>query len=502
MQAKSTAIILLLNRCHARNVSQHYDAALADADAVLSLSPQNEKAIFRASRALYGLRRYEECLARLAELTALYPANLDARRDLDRCKLRLREKTGGHDFAAMLDEAVHKSPAPDMDRASYIGPVEVRQCAIRAHGRGLFTTKAVKIGELLLVEKAFSVAFPDSDDIEAPYDAVTGVRSSKPLQELGAELATLTLIKLRRNPSVMKDFASLYPGPDAQEHASVDDDFVQRRILYNAFAFPILPKDFHWRASHSPDSLAADPRGPNGCIGMWIQASFINHSCYPNLRRSFIGDMMIFRAQKDVPADTELKFGYIADFEGYAERQESLERYGFTCVCSICECQRTTPAQKIQERSMIMQGIIHSFEKSTATDIDDYFGLLKRLDQTYVHPPRKEPRRAFTIPCANLITACSQDKMPNQVVRLGVTLLRALGFEMNVAPTVFEITHWGLLTDEVITVLGDMRTACGEIDPSVVQQIEEVMRMAYLVMAGEDVSFEAACGICKPKLEG
>jgi hypothetical protein len=44
--------------------------------------------------------------------------------------------------------------------------------------------------------------------------------------------------------------------------------------------------------------------------GIWINASYINHSCLGNVRRSFIGDMMIVRAAKDMAACTELMFPY------------------------------------------------------------------------------------------------------------------------------------------------------------------------------------------------
>ena len=181
------------------------------------LAPKNDKALFRAARALYGLRQYGKCHDRLLEMRTLYPASASAKKDLERCEMRLREQSGEYDFESMLDEAVRKSPTPDMDCASYLGPVEVRQCAIKSHGRGLFTTKAVEAGELLLVEKGFSAAFPDHDDTDTPYDASIGVRSKKSLQELQAELTASTYLKLRRNPSLIKAFASLYPGPDAKE---------------------------------------------------------------------------------------------------------------------------------------------------------------------------------------------------------------------------------------------------------------------------------------------
>ena len=210
---------------------------------------------------------------------------------------------------------------------------------------------------------------------------------------------------------------------------------------------------------------------------------------------------MIFRAQADVPANTELKFGYVGGFEEYAERQGALQKYGFTCECSICESQRTTPASKLAKRSQILHAIIDSFEKDAASEIGEYFDLLMDLDETYVHPRREEPRREFIIPCSNLITACSQGRMPHQVVRLSLILLRALGFEMDVTPTIFKVTRWGLLTDEVVTVFAELWTAYGTVEPAVISQVEQTARLAYLIMAGEDVSFEGAYGNCRPKIQ-
>ena len=213
------------------------------------------------------------------------PSNLAAVKDLKRCPQRLKEESGVYDFAAMLDEAIKKGPAPDMDRASFVGPVEVRQCAIKSHGKGLFTTKSVKAGDLLLVEKAFSAVFPDDGDLAGtPKDPESGLMSKESSLKMRAELKMCTYLKLQRNPCLRKDFARLFPGSDATEevdpklgHTVLDEEFVERRILYNAFAFPILSKDFHWRASHYDAAAKAnEERDPNGCIGMWIQASFIN----------------------------------------------------------------------------------------------------------------------------------------------------------------------------------------------------------------------------------
>lgn len=220
ISTKEHAPVLLLNRCQARLLSQHFDAALEDAIAVLEMDQTNEKALFRAARASYGLGNFTQCHSYLAKLQELYPGNKAANKDIERCELRCRELTGDFDFASMLKEAITKQPSPHLDRATYIGPIEVRQCAIESHGRGLFTTKAIKAGELLLCEEAFVTAFaPDESQATTEIDQVkeSDADGSEWRLKLRAELATNALVKLFRNPSVVSVFADLYPGPDADE---------------------------------------------------------------------------------------------------------------------------------------------------------------------------------------------------------------------------------------------------------------------------------------------
>ena len=142
-----------------------------------------------------------------------------------------------------------------------------------------------------------------------------------------------------------------------------------------------------------------------------------------------------------------------------------------------------------------------SFEKPNSTDMDDYYALLSKLEQTYAFSQEEEPRRTFLIPCISLIGACAHDNMPQEVVKLGVILLRALGFEMSITRSCFKVSRWGLMTDELVSVLGDMWTAYGTVEPAVVKDVEKVLRTAYCMMAGEEVSFAGAYGGYEPEIE-
>ena len=225
VSTEEDAMLLLLNRCQARLSSQHYDAALQDAMAVLEMNTTSEKALFRAARASYSLGCFARSRSFLAELKALYPRNTAAIKDIERCEIRIREQAGEFDFASMLAEAVIKQPSPHLDRADYVGPIEVRKCAIESHGRGLFTTKAVKAGELLLCEKAFATAFASNNSaaiVETSLSNDVKPDESNWKLKLRSELALTTFYKLTRNPSVVSAFADLYPGPDADEE--IDED--------------------------------------------------------------------------------------------------------------------------------------------------------------------------------------------------------------------------------------------------------------------------------------
>lgn len=195
--------IIRLNRCFARLQLQCFDAALEDANAVLTNSATCEKALFRKAEALYGLRQFKEAEEILDRLTILFPLNKTACQRLEHVRSRLQELAGIYDFSEMLRE---KFEPTGLDRASYIGCVEVRSCKVKSRGRGLFLTKAVKAGELLLCEKAFSVSFM------SVKDAVAQDIHGDGLDEARDNLQKDCVFRLHRNPSLIPAFTELYSG--------------------------------------------------------------------------------------------------------------------------------------------------------------------------------------------------------------------------------------------------------------------------------------------------
>jgi hypothetical protein len=204
-----------------------YDAALEDASSACAEPKPPEKALYRAALALYHLGRYDECLARREQLLQAYPHTETGDVQMQCVRQRLLEQaSGGYDFRKMYDDV--RTGKRHLDIATFVGPVVVKSSPGR--GRGLFTTRPVKAGELLLCEKAF--AYCGADDTETTRSKSTGDTSSssrqaKPLSGIGilvspyynlvtigtqADVMTTVIQKVFRNPSFKPSFVSLYSG--------------------------------------------------------------------------------------------------------------------------------------------------------------------------------------------------------------------------------------------------------------------------------------------------
>lgn len=83
-------------------------------------------------------------------------------------------------------------------------------------GRGLFTTKAVKAGELLLCEKAFAHCYAGSSE-ESSKDGskinlLVNIHTNRMTMGTQSDLITAIVQKLWRNPSLLSEFATLHHG--------------------------------------------------------------------------------------------------------------------------------------------------------------------------------------------------------------------------------------------------------------------------------------------------
>jgi hypothetical protein len=181
------------------------------------LSRHEEKGLYCKALALYGLWRYKEALEVLEILVRTYPESASGKHELDRCRLRIAEQESGmYDFKALYKET--KLRPPRLDHATYKGPVEVRE--LPGRGRGLYVTRSVKAGELLLCEKAFSYCFAASSEELAKTPSKSLSQTSFLLDVPGdrttvgthADLIRDVSNKLILNPSLKSAFEDLFHG--------------------------------------------------------------------------------------------------------------------------------------------------------------------------------------------------------------------------------------------------------------------------------------------------
>ena len=219
------------------------------------------------------------------------------------------------------------------------------------------------------------------------------------------------------------------------------------------------------------------------CLGLWRTASFINHSCVPNTRRAFIGDIMIFRAQRDLPVGTELTINYCPTVLPLEQREKRLESYSFRCSCQQCVCERQTKKKAFSQREGANLQLFKEVIESPSVDAGIFGPRLNAIEKTYKFPASEEPRRTLIFPCINLIRGCVNNGLMAEAFDIGMRLLKGMGFEVEVTATNFIVKRWGAMEDEVVAVLAFMWRACGQVAPALDRNIEDVLRTAYTMVS-------------------
>lgn len=168
-----------------------------------------------------------------------------------------------------------------------------------------------------------------------------------------------------------------------------DRELIAHIVHWNCFGFQPLSRDYHRLVINDPEKFLQDK---SRSVGLWILASYINHSCLPNIYRSTIGNTMIVRAAADLLAGTELRHSYIDSETSYEDRQEVLSGYGFECSCSLCQAQKNTSNKKKKKKPKLAAAFLERIMLTTVTFVGTYYTLLDELEQAYQPPATAEPR--------------------------------------------------------------------------------------------------------------
>ncbi|XP_068325883.1 methyltransferase FGSG_00040-like [Pyrus communis] len=333
---RKSLCLALSNRAEARSRLRDFAEALRDCDRALEIERAHFKTLVCKGKILLNLNRYSMALDcfRTAQLD---PQANGSSVDLDGYlqkskKLELMSRTGAFDLSEWVVNGFCGKP---LEPAEYIGAVQIKKSEIR--GRGLFATKNIDAGTLVLVVKA-----------------VATERGILPGQELD-ENAQLVMWK-NFTEKVMDSVAKCSRICDLISTLSSGEDEDELEVPeINRFK----PEAEHNGGCHNENELDASRilsildvnslvegaisskiLGKNSDyygVGLWVLASFINHSCVPNARRMHIGDYVMVHASRDVKAGEEITFTYFDVLSPLEKRNESCKTWGFRCNCNRCK---------------------------------------------------------------------------------------------------------------------------------------------------------------------
>jgi hypothetical protein len=212
----------------------------------------------------------------------------------------------------------------------------------------LYATEDIDLGDVVLAEKAFVTALSSDKGARATEFIELDVRANGVEENRGGEKFHLalwksTVDKVSRNPAAAKDFMQLYSRdhepPVPGHHLNVFQ--LNKIIRFNGLG--VTTNTPRVDASGTPHAEE---------VGVWTHASRLRHSCIPNIARAFLGDLVVFRATRDIKNGDELTIAFTGMSEDYdIDKASLLEGFGITCGCE-CAKLKSSPSPRTGSREL------------------------------------------------------------------------------------------------------------------------------------------------------
>jgi tetratricopeptide (TPR) repeat protein len=500
------------NRAQARISLENWDGAYSDAMAGMRLVPteeddlanlQNTRALYRAGRAAYELGSYDRAHSAYTSFTEIAPGDIDALRELKRTETRIAEQATGINIWAATGPAAHGTR---VDHADFLRRTEARRT--QAHGRGLFAVEAIACGDIILCEKALafvpSPATPKNFHLVIPPSATRGTFGTQ------SNMWTAVIQKVLANPSIGPKLLSLYAGPNHPPLENLDIPMLDGRPVIDIFRVENIIEYNSFGYAHDADltsfgnAALATPGASqmDGSMGLWVHASAINHSCLYNAEHSFIGDMIIFRATRDIAKDEEITTLYKEVNADYETRDAAFRTWGFSCDCKLCEADRACPATT-QRKHLLQQAkevlgrlpILNATLEPRAA-VMMFEDLLAQIENTYpeefYHGLPRLGLVTLNRYCAYAYSLVDSDKALGHAL----AVIAAHGYKLKMTEDDVEFDRTNAMTapqvvDQLINV-GRIKGREGNV--VLVERLRELALEMYIVINGEPSGFEARYG--------
>ncbi|GKT89204.1 TPR domain-containing protein (tetratricopeptide) [Colletotrichum tofieldiae] len=341
------------NRAHVHLLLDRQDEAIADAKASLIGADDqrskelDSKAYFRAGSGAYNLGQYQEAKEYFELAKKLAPEEKGAIIYLRKVEMRIREQVKG-DYDLQKIRANLSRASPRADAASFTSKTEVKDSTGR--GRGLFASRDIAAGEVVMVEKAFCVVWGHESEVltAMTYD----VRDDR-IRVAPVGLTKAITQKLLRNPSQIERVMDLYGDYQGKGKAAVK---TQEGPVVDVFRV----HDIVSRNAFGPGGQYGEEGVRNASTGLWVWAAYINHSCIANAKKEYVGDLMVLRALRPIKKGEEIFHSYDESADYEARQRALMTTWGFECSCALCAAEKTDDDKLRKKRY------------SLANDADDF----------------------------------------------------------------------------------------------------------------------------------
>ncbi|KAL9562488.1 hypothetical protein ACKAV7_013571 [Fusarium commune] len=450
--------------------------ALLDAIEGDGLTTSTEESLLLQARAIYHLGKFEECLQKLRALTKVFPKSVPAWSLKLYIDKRLKEQNdGAYAFDNMLIDAQETTPL--IGCATFSSLVEIR--VVPGRGKGLFLTKDVYAGDLILCETAFLYYFMDDEKSNETYPILLNM-SSKELTSGGSvHLWPQVTQKLFHNPEHIFTIQELFHG----DHKKLQ--------ITECDGSPVVDSVFRKTEIDNNNTKFLTSR-------IWLLASRINHSCVSNCRRSFIGDMQIIRATQDMSAGTELLLSYRApcSFESYEQVQKHLSTWGSKYSCDLCKNRSNEDKAALEKR----RKIFHEASDLLKTEVLQFNFvnariLLKQLEKTYNRKSVKKVRLELSELCFGMSDRYTDSEMHTDFVRMILKSFESLGFVIiayvpgqKPVDFRFEVKKWGISANYVVYLFLNLAELYGKVSWKLSMHVFNYAKLSYKMLVGKVVS--------------
>jgi hypothetical protein len=386
----------------------HFDEAIADAKASFTgrddqkSKDLDSKAYYRAGSAAYGLGQYEDAKKFFEEQLKLAPNDKDASTYLKRIEVRTREQqTGAYNWKKL--RAGLSKARPHVDAASFISNVKVEDSEGR--GRGMYVTRNIPAGEVVMADKAFAVVW--GHDKEALTAMTYDVRDDRiRVQPVGLSKAIVQ--KLLGNSSQIEKVMDLfgdYEGDGKQTFRTKDGPIVDTFRIHDIVS----------RNGFGLGNQYGEEGARNASTGLCTWAAYINHSCVPNTSKDFVGDLMVLRATRPLKAGEEVFFSYDENSDYDARQAALMTTWGFECNCPLCSAEKADDPAVRKKRAELVEQAEEFVRKENWPDakrltIASAQRLAKAIDDTYDNERYKNVPRLAGRTIQEWITKASMRK--------------------------------------------------------------------------------------------